>query len=118
MSQCSSLASRATLAALSISITDCEGGWLRFAGRQLCSRHARQRSPECLRVAQKFQRLVDALNDAGETSYTHTDRDVLRQHEIWPKTGSLRAYGILRSSASSPPVPVVAQRTDAPTLVR
>ncbi len=58
-------------------------------------------------LAQKFQRLVDALNDVSEMSYTHTDRDVLRQYEIWLKTGSPRAHGILRRLGVEPaPVPV------------
>jgi hypothetical protein len=58
-------------------------------------------------LAQKFQRLVDALNDVSEMSYTHTDRDVLRQYEIWLKTGSPRAHGILRRLGIEPaPVPL------------
>jgi len=58
-------------------------------------------------LAQKFQRLVDALNDVSEMSHTHTDRDVLRQYEIWLKTGSPRAHGILRRLGVEPaPVPV------------
>jgi hypothetical protein len=46
-------------------------------------------------LAAKFQRLVDALNEVSEMSYRHTDRDVLRQYEIWLKTGSPRARDIL-----------------------
>jgi hypothetical protein len=58
-------------------------------------------------LALKFQRLVDALNDVSEMSHTHTDRDVLRQYEIWLKTGSPRAHGILRRLGVEPaPVPV------------
>jgi hypothetical protein len=58
-------------------------------------------------LAHKFQRLVDALNDVSEMSYTHSDRDVLRQYEIWLKTGSPRAHGILRRLGIEPaPVPV------------
>jgi hypothetical protein len=58
-------------------------------------------------LAQKFQRLVDALNDVSEMSHTHTDRDVLRQYEIWLKTGSPRAHGILRRLGVEPaPVPI------------
>ena len=49
-----------------------------------------------MELAQKFQRLVDVLNDVAEMSHTHTDKDILRQYEIWLKTGSPRAYGILR----------------------
>jgi hypothetical protein len=47
-------------------------------------------------LATKFQPLVDALNDVSETSYRHTDADILRQYEIWLKTGSRRSYQILR----------------------
>jgi hypothetical protein len=58
-------------------------------------------------LAEKFQRLVDALNDVSEMSCTHTDRDVLRQYEIWLKTGSPRAHGILRKLGVEPaPVPL------------
>ena len=47
-------------------------------------------------LGEKFQPLVDALNDVSETSYHHTDRDILRLYEIWLKTGSRRSYKILR----------------------
>ena len=53
-------------------------------------------------LAGKFQRLVDVLNDVAETSHTHTDRDVLRWYEVWLKTGSPRAYDILRKLGVSP----------------
>jgi hypothetical protein len=43
----------------------------------------------------KFQPLVDALNDISETSYQHTDQDILRLYELWLKTGSARSYAIL-----------------------
>ncbi len=46
-------------------------------------------------LAQKFQRLVDALNEVSEMSYRHTDADILRLYEIWMKTGSGRAHGLL-----------------------
>jgi hypothetical protein len=46
-------------------------------------------------LAQKFQRLVDALNEVSEMSYCHTDADILRLYEIWMKTGSRRAQGLL-----------------------
>jgi hypothetical protein len=53
-------------------------------------------------LAQKFQRLVDALNDVSEMAHRHDSRDVLRQYEIWLKTGSPRAHGILRSLGVEP----------------
>ena len=46
-------------------------------------------------LAQKFQRLVDALNEVSEMSYVHSDADILRLYEIWMKTGSQRAHGLL-----------------------
>jgi len=59
-------------------------------------------------LAAKFQRFVDALNDVSEMSHPHDQRDVLRQYEIWLKTGSLRAAAILRSLGVEP-VPVSRQ---------
>jgi hypothetical protein len=46
-------------------------------------------------LAQKFQPLVDALNELAESAYRHSDRDILRLYEIWLKTGSRRSYQIL-----------------------
>jgi hypothetical protein len=62
-----------------------------------------------LELAQKFQRLVDVLNDVAEMAYDHSDKDILRLYEIWLKTGSPRAYGILRRLGVAP----VASRTGA-----
>ena len=53
-------------------------------------------------LAQKFQRLVDALNEVSELSKTHTDRDILRLYEIWMKTGSRRAHMLLRRLGVEP----------------
>ena len=61
-----------------------------------------------MELAQKFQRLVDVLNDVAEMSYTHSDKDILRQYEIWMKTGSPRAYNILKRLGVEP-VPVGAR---------
>jgi hypothetical protein len=55
-----------------------------------------------LELAQKFQRLVDVLNDVAEMSYEHSDKDILRQYEIWMKTGSPRAFNILRRLGVDP----------------
>ncbi len=46
-------------------------------------------------LAEKFPPLVDALNEVSEMSYRHTDADILRLYEIWMKTGSPRAHGLL-----------------------
>jgi hypothetical protein len=57
-------------------------------------------------LAAKFQRLVDALNDVSEMSWKQSDRDVLRLYEVWLKTGSPRAHGLLRQLGVEPsPVP-------------
>jgi hypothetical protein len=57
-------------------------------------------------LAAKFQRLVDALNDVSEMSWQQSDRDVLRLYEVWLKTGSPRAHGLLRQLGVEPtPVP-------------
>ena len=53
-------------------------------------------------LAQKFQRLVDALNEVSEQSYTHTAKDILRLYEIWMKTGSRRAQMLLRRLGVEP----------------
>lgn len=55
-----------------------------------------------MELAQKFQRLVDVLNEVAEMAYRHTDKDILRLYEIWLKTGSPRAYNILRRLGVEP----------------
>jgi hypothetical protein len=53
-------------------------------------------------LARKFQPLVDALNEISESSYRHTDRDVLRLYELWLKTGSARCFGLLKRLGINP----------------
>jgi hypothetical protein len=53
-------------------------------------------------LAEKFQPLVDALNEIAETSYKHSDRDILRLYEIWLKTDSRRARGLLEGLGVTP----------------
>ncbi len=53
-------------------------------------------------LAAKFQPLVDALNEVSETSYTHSDKDILRLYEVWLKTGSARSYQILKRLGVEP----------------
>jgi hypothetical protein len=55
-----------------------------------------------MELAQKFQRLVDVLNEVAEMAYQHTDKDILRLYEIWLKTGSPRAYNLLRRLGVEP----------------
>jgi hypothetical protein len=53
-------------------------------------------------LAEKFQPMVDALNDISETAYQHSDKDILRLYEIWLKTGSKRSFGILKRLGVDP----------------
>jgi hypothetical protein len=53
-------------------------------------------------LAQKFQPIVDALNELSESAYTHSDKDILRLYEIWLKTGSRRCYAILKRLGVEP----------------
>jgi hypothetical protein len=53
-------------------------------------------------LAEKFQPIVDALNEVSETSHRHTDEDILRLYEIWLKTGSRRSYRILKTLGVDP----------------
>jgi len=45
---------------------------------------------------------VDALNEVSEMSWRNSDRDVLRLYELWLKTGSPRAHGLLRQLGVAP----------------
>ncbi len=65
-----------------------------LAGRSIAAIYAQ--------LAQKFQRLVDALNEVSEMSYCHTDADILRLYEIWMKSGSQHAYGLLNRLGVQP----------------
>jgi hypothetical protein len=56
-------------------------------------------------LAAKFQPMVDALNEISETSYQHSDQDLLRLYELWVKTGSERSRQLLRKLGVEP-VPV------------
>jgi hypothetical protein len=60
-------------------------------------------------LAEKFQRVVDALNEVSEMSWRGGDRDVLRLYEVWLRTGSPRAHALLRETGVSP-VAVPARR--------
>ncbi|HEY6482743.1 MAG TPA: hypothetical protein VIY54_04380 [Steroidobacteraceae bacterium] len=53
-------------------------------------------------LAEKFQPMVDALNEVSETAYSHSDRDILRLYEIWLKTGSRRCYDLLKRLGVEP----------------
>jgi hypothetical protein len=53
-------------------------------------------------LACKFQRLVDVLQDVAEMAHVHNDQDVLRLYEIWIKTGSPRAFALLKQLGVAP----------------
>jgi hypothetical protein len=46
-------------------------------------------------LSEKFQPLVDALNEVSEGGAPQSDGDILRLYEIWLKTGSARCYAQL-----------------------
>lgn len=47
-------------------------------------------------LAAKFLPLVDALAEISDSARRYTQADILRLYEIWLKTGSPRARGLLR----------------------
>jgi hypothetical protein len=53
-------------------------------------------------LSQKFQPMVDALNEVSEGCAAHSDRDILRLYEIWLKTGSARCYAQLQRLGVDP----------------
>ena len=63
-------------------------------------------------LAQKFHGLVDALNEVSDMSYRYTDADILRLYEIWMKTGSPRAHGLLRGLGVQPAAVAVGARRE------
>ena len=46
-------------------------------------------------LASKFQPLVDALGEIADSARVYSHKDVLRLYEIWLRTGSARARGLL-----------------------
>ncbi len=68
-------------------------------------------------LAQKFQRLVDALNEVSDMSYRHSTPISCALYEIWMKTGSPRAHGLLRGLGVQPVAAAAcASRIDAMVL--
>jgi len=53
-------------------------------------------------LSEKFQPMVDALNEVSESSGGQSDRDILRLYEIWLKTGSARCYAQLKRLGVEP----------------
>jgi hypothetical protein len=53
-------------------------------------------------LATKFQLLTDVLHDVRDSTSGNSNINVLRTYEIWRKTGSLRAEGLLREQGVVP----------------
>jgi len=53
-------------------------------------------------LASKFVAFVDVLGEVSESANCSNDTDVLRQYEIWLRTGSVRAAGRLRAVGIHP----------------
>ena len=60
-------------------------------------------------LSEKFQPMVDTLNELAEAAYTHSDKDILRLYEIWLKTGSRRSYALLKRLGVDPTAAAGAQ---------
>ncbi len=56
-------------------------------------------------LAEKFQDMVDVLNEMRESARATTDANLLRNYELWRKTGSRRAARLLRKSGVYPLTP-------------
>ncbi|NNE06695.1 MAG: hypothetical protein HKN15_13320 [Xanthomonadales bacterium] len=59
-------------------------------------------APVYRELADKFQVLVDVLNEVAESARQNSDVDLLRTYEVWLKTGSKRAEALLRQSGVEP----------------
>ena len=53
-------------------------------------------------LSEKFQPMVDALNELAESGHSHSHEDILRLYEIWLKTGSRRSYALLKRLGVEP----------------
>jgi hypothetical protein len=53
-------------------------------------------------LARKFQPVVDAIGEISDTARVWSPRDILRLYELWLKTGSQRAQGLLRQLGVQP----------------
>jgi len=65
-----------------------------FRGRALCG--------VFIELAEKFQDMVDILNEMRESARATTDENLLRTYELWTKTGSQRAARLLKKSGVYP----------------
>jgi hypothetical protein len=53
-------------------------------------------------LARKFQLVVDAIGEISDTARVWSQKDVLRLYELWLKTGSRRAQGLLQQLGVAP----------------
>ena len=53
-------------------------------------------------LARKFQIVVDVLNEVRDNARCSSDIDLLRTYEVWLRTGSKRAAGLLRKNGVVP----------------
>jgi hypothetical protein len=53
-------------------------------------------------LARKFQSVVDAIGEISDTARIWSSKDILRLYEVWLKTGSPRAQGLLQQLGVSP----------------
>jgi hypothetical protein len=53
-------------------------------------------------LARKFQPVVDAIGEIGDTARVWSSKDILRLYELWLKTGSRRAQGLLQQLGVQP----------------
>ncbi len=59
-------------------------------------------APVYQELATKFQVLVDVLNEIADSARDSSDVDLLRAYEVWIRTGSRRARGLLRQAGVEP----------------
>jgi len=62
-------------------------------------------------LARKFQVVVDVLNEVRDSARHSSDIDLLRTYEVWLKTGSQRAAGLLRQNGVVPLTNLKPQRS-------
>ena len=53
-------------------------------------------------LARKFQSVVDAIGEISDSARVWSSKDILRLYELWLKTGSPRARGLLRQLGVQP----------------
>lgn len=53
-------------------------------------------------LAQKFQPLVDVINEVRDSASNSSDIDLIRTYEVWRKTGSQRAAALLKQNGVFP----------------